>query len=59
MIRPLSKPSNSEEFLGAYGAQDRSVLDVREDPSTGATRKLPEGRRLRKRSIFENIVSRR
>jgi hypothetical protein len=51
IIKPLSKPSNSEEFLGAYGAQDRSVLEVREDPSTGATRKLPEGRRLRKRSI--------
>jgi RPE1 domain-containing protein len=50
MIRPISKPSNSEEFLGAYGAQNRSV-DVREDSSTGATQKLPEGRRFRKRSI--------
>jgi NAD(P)-dependent dehydrogenase (short-subunit alcohol dehydrogenase family) len=38
--RPLSKPSNSEEFLRAYGAQNRSVLDVREDSSTGATPKI-------------------
>jgi ubiquitin C-terminal hydrolase len=48
--RPLSKSSNSEEFLGVHGAQDCSVLDVCEDPSTGATRKLPEGRRFRKSS---------
>ncbi|MDR0555845.1 MAG: hypothetical protein LBG20_02450 [Holosporaceae bacterium] len=39
--RLLSKPSSSEEFLGAHGAQDSRVLGVREDPSTGATQKLP------------------
>ncbi|MDR2794391.1 MAG: palindromic element RPE1 domain-containing protein [Holosporaceae bacterium] len=48
--RHLSKPSNSEEFLGANGGQNRSVLDVREDSSTGATQKLPEERRFRKMS---------
>jgi succinyl-diaminopimelate desuccinylase len=50
-IRPFSKPNNSDEFLGAHGAHDRSVLEVREDSSTGATQKLPEGRRFQKRSI--------
>ncbi|MDR2268003.1 MAG: hypothetical protein LBD81_00955 [Holosporaceae bacterium] len=48
--RSLSKPSNSEEFLGVHGAQDRRVLEAREDPSTGATQKLQEERRFRDRS---------
>ncbi|MDR2794387.1 MAG: palindromic element RPE1 domain-containing protein [Holosporaceae bacterium] len=56
MNRHLSKPSNSDEFLEANGTQNRSVLDVRDDLSTGATQKLPEERRFRKRSnIFLNL----
>ncbi|MDR0632141.1 MAG: palindromic element RPE1 domain-containing protein [Holosporaceae bacterium] len=51
-MRSLSKPSNFEEFSGVTGAQNRSVLEVREDSSTGTTQKLPEGRWLRKRSII-------
>jgi hypothetical protein len=46
----LSKPNNSEKFLGANGAQNRDVLDVHKASSTGATQKLPEEQRLRKRS---------
>jgi tRNA/rRNA methyltransferase len=48
--RLLSKPSNSEEFSGAYGAQNRSVLDVREAPSTGSTTKIPKRGSFRKKS---------
>ncbi|MDR0632569.1 MAG: hypothetical protein LBF84_00290, partial [Holosporales bacterium] len=40
-IRPVAKVSNFEEFSGAHEAQNRSVLDVREDSSIGATPKLP------------------
>ncbi|MDR0633186.1 MAG: hypothetical protein LBF84_03555 [Holosporales bacterium] len=42
--------SNFEEFLGAYEAQNRSVLDVREDSNIGATLKLPKERSFRNRS---------
>ncbi|MDR1362270.1 MAG: hypothetical protein LBJ16_03580, partial [Holosporaceae bacterium] len=38
-IRLLSKQRYFEEFIGAYGAQDRSVHVVHEDPSTEATQK--------------------
>ncbi|MDR0631782.1 MAG: thioredoxin domain-containing protein [Holosporaceae bacterium] len=50
-IRALLKPSNFEEFSGVTEAQNRSVLEVREDSSTGTTQKLPKERRLRKSSI--------
>jgi 16S rRNA (cytosine967-C5)-methyltransferase len=54
-IRPLSKPSNFEEFSGVIGAQNRSVLEVREDSSTGTAQKLPKGRWLRKRAITHDL----
>jgi hypothetical protein len=41
----------SRNLLGAYGAQDRSVHVVHEDPSTEATQKLPKERMFRKKSI--------
>jgi hypothetical protein len=40
------------EFLEAYEAQNRSVLSVYKDPSTGATQKLPEERRFERTLIF-------
>ncbi|MDR0632568.1 MAG: D-alanyl-D-alanine carboxypeptidase [Holosporales bacterium] len=43
--------SNFEEFLGAYEA-NRSVLDVREDSSIGATPKLPKERSFRNRPML-------
>jgi hypothetical protein len=49
--RLLSKQRYFEEFIGAYGAQDRRVLVVHEDPSTEATQKLPKERMFRKKSI--------
>ncbi|MDR0632739.1 MAG: hypothetical protein LBF84_01220 [Holosporales bacterium] len=48
--RPVEKVSNFEEFLGAHEAQNRSVLDVREDSSIGATPKLPKEQSFRNRS---------
>ncbi|MDR0632682.1 MAG: hypothetical protein LBF84_00910 [Holosporales bacterium] len=51
LIRPVAKARNFEEFLGAYEAQNRSVLNVREDSSIGATLKLPKERSFRNRSI--------
>ncbi|MDR2780910.1 MAG: hypothetical protein LBB21_00390 [Holosporaceae bacterium] len=53
--RPLSKPSNSEEFLGAYGAQNRSVLDVREVYTTMDYRShnAPSGTGCTRRYVFE------
>ncbi|MDR0555814.1 MAG: hypothetical protein LBG20_02285 [Holosporaceae bacterium] len=56
IARLLSKPSNSEEFLGASGAQDGRVFEVGGDPSSGVARKLPERRRLGKKSIVLCIV---
>jgi membrane protein required for colicin V production len=49
-IRLLSKQRYFEEFIGAHGAQDRSVHVVHEDPSTEATQKLPKERMFRKKS---------
>jgi YfiH family protein len=43
-IRLLSKQRYFEEFIGAYGAQDRSVHVVHAEPSTEATQKLPKER---------------
>ncbi len=40
-ITPLSKLATKELMLGAHGAHDRSVLNVREDQSTGATTQMP------------------
>jgi hypothetical protein len=48
--RLLSKQRYFEEFIGAYGAQDRSVHVVHEDPSTEATQKLPKERMFRNKS---------
>ncbi|MDR0632527.1 MAG: hypothetical protein LBF84_00075 [Holosporales bacterium] len=39
--------NNFEEFLGVHEAQNRSVLNVREDSSIGATLKLPKERSFR------------
>ncbi|MDR0632803.1 MAG: hypothetical protein LBF84_01550 [Holosporales bacterium] len=48
--------SNFEEFLGAYEAQNRSVLSVREDSSIGATLKLPKERSFRNGSNPSRIL---
>jgi hypothetical protein len=48
--RPVAKASNFEGFLGAHEAQNRSVLNVREDSSIGATLKLQKERSFRNRS---------
>jgi hypothetical protein len=55
-IRLLSKQRYFEEFMGAYGAQDRSVHVVHEDPSTEATQNLPKERMFRKKSIDAKTV---
>lgn len=46
--RVLSKAANEEQVQETCGAQDRSVLKVREDQSTGMTKQLP--------SVVENLV---
>jgi hypothetical protein len=58
-IRLLSEQRYFEEFIGAYGAQDRSVHVVHEDPSTEATatQKLPKERMFRKKSIVFPKIS--
>ena len=48
--RPLSKLATEEQVLGTYGAQNRSMLNAREDSSTGATTQLPSEVEFRKRS---------
>jgi hypothetical protein len=35
--RLLGKLASGSQVLGAHGTEDRSVLDIHEDPSTGAT----------------------
>ncbi len=40
-VRLLSKFATKEQMLEAHGAQNRSVLDVREDLSTEATTQMP------------------
>jgi hypothetical protein len=54
--RLLSKQRYFEEFIGAYGAQDRSVHVVHEDPSTEATQKLPKERMFRKKSNMAKML---
>jgi hypothetical protein len=49
--------SNFEEFSGAHEAQNRSVLDVREDSSIGATPKLPKERSFRNMSINKQSIT--
>jgi release factor glutamine methyltransferase len=46
-----SKLATEEQVLGTYGAQNRSVLNVREDLSTGATTQLPSEVEFRGKSI--------
>jgi hypothetical protein len=41
---------------GVYGAEDRNVLEVHEDLSTGATQQFDDGVEFRKRSIFELVL---
>ncbi|GHT90299.1 hypothetical protein FACS1894122_00240 [Alphaproteobacteria bacterium] len=55
-IRSIAKPTMLEDFLGVYGTQDRSVLDVREDPSTGTTTKRPNRGRLRDDFVPDVVV---
>ncbi|GHU11132.1 pyrroline-5-carboxylate reductase [Alphaproteobacteria bacterium] len=55
--RPVAKPTMLEDFLEVYGTQDRSVLDVREDPSTGTTTKrLNKGRLCDRSSRIVRIM---
>ncbi len=53
--RLFSKLATKEQMLGAHGAQDQSVLNVREDLSTGATKQMPLVVEL-KHVEFENIA---
>ena len=39
--RPLTKLAAGKKALGAYGAEDRSVFNIHEDLSTGATPQFP------------------
>jgi hypothetical protein len=50
-IRPLSKLALPDKVQGVYGAEDRNVLEVHEDLSTGATQQFDDGVEFRKRSI--------
>ncbi len=54
-IRPLSKLATARQVQEAYGAQNRSVLNVREDSSTGATQQLSAEVEFPKGSIFNDI----
>jgi hypothetical protein len=51
LIRSLSKPFSNREMLGAHEAQNRSVHDVHEDLSIGATQQVSLENEFRKRSI--------
>ncbi|MEA0970211.1 putative double-strand break repair protein AddB [Candidatus Megaera venefica] len=53
--RLFSKLATKEQMLGAHGAQDQSVLNVREDLSTVATKQMPLVVEL-KYVEFENIA---
>jgi Fic family protein len=48
--RPISKLASGEEMLGAYVSEDPHVLNVRKDPSNGATPQIPPGVEFRDRS---------
>jgi hypothetical protein len=43
VIRPLSKLALPDKVQGVYGAEDRNVLEVHEDLSTGATQQFDDG----------------
>jgi hypothetical protein len=51
LIRPLSKLALTNKVQGVYGAEDRNVLEVHEDLSTGATQQFDDGVEFGKRSI--------
>jgi len=55
-IRPISKLAPVKQVQEAHGAQNRSVLNVHEDLSTGATQQLPTGVECPKRSIDGSIM---
>ena len=55
--RPLSKLATKEQVLGgSHGMQNHSVLNVREDLSTGATTQLPLEVEFEKKSIRKKIA---
>jgi aminoglycoside/choline kinase family phosphotransferase len=54
--RPLSKLATKEQMLGVYGAQNHSVVNLREDSSTGTTTQMPLGVEFRKRSSDSYIL---
>jgi 3-demethoxyubiquinol 3-hydroxylase len=57
-IRPLAKPTSNKQVGETYEAQNRSVLNVREDSSIGVTNQLEVRGELSKRSIkLPNDVS--
>ena len=51
-IRPFAKFASDSQGRGAYGTEDRSVLNIHEDLSTGATKQLAEEVEFCKRSIL-------
>ncbi|WPY00991.1 UDP-glucose/GDP-mannose dehydrogenase family protein [Candidatus Trichorickettsia mobilis] len=55
--RPLLKLAPVEQVLGAFGAQDRNVLNVHEDPSTKVTTQLFTGVEFQNRSSVIVIKS--
>jgi ComEC/Rec2-related protein len=57
LSRLLSKLASEEEVIGDPRAKDRSVLNVREDPSTGATKQFPSEVEFRKKSSVISEIS--
>jgi len=55
--RSLSKIATARQAQGAYGAQNRSILNVCEDSSTGATPQLSAEVEFQKRSNKDGIVA--
>jgi uncharacterized protein len=56
MLRLLSKLDFSETNARSHGAQNRSVLNVREDSSTGTTSKLSAKIALRQKSVVKALL---
>ncbi|WP_339045231.1 PD-(D/E)XK nuclease family protein [Candidatus Mesenet endosymbiont of Agriotes lineatus] len=54
--RPLSKFACERQGLGAYGTENRNVLDIHEDLSAGATKQLSAEVEFRKRSNKDEHV---
>jgi hypothetical protein len=62
--RPLSKLAATDKVQGVYGAEDHSVLKVREDLSTGTTQQFTDGVEFGKRSnvfsedaaLYQNFI---